>query len=135
MDELGAIRERKRQALEAQLGSSAGPAASAANGPVTLTDATFAQAVATHRALVVDCWAPWCGPCRLISPTIEALAKEYQGRITFGKLNTDENQEVPIQYGIMSIPTLLLFKDGELVDSMVGAVPRPYIEEKLKQLV
>jgi len=133
MDDLAEIRERKRQELQARL-SSAAPQP-AANGPITLTDETFEQAVASHRALVVDCWAPWCGPCRILSPTVETLAKDYRGRITFGKLNTDENQEVPMRYGIMSIPTLLFFKDGELVDTMVGAVPRPYIEEKLRLLV
>ena len=80
---------------------------------------------------VIDCWAPWCGPCRFVSPVIEELARDYVGKISFGKLNVDKNQRVATQYGIMSIPTLLVFKEGKLVDKIVGAMPRQMLEPKI----
>ena len=89
---------------------------SASNKPVDLTNATFIDAIQDHPLVVVDCWAPWCGPCRMVAPVIEELAQDYAGRILFGKLDIDENQTVATQYGIMSIPTLLVFKNGRLVD-------------------
>ncbi|MDG6220794.1 MAG: thioredoxin [Candidatus Thermoplasmatota archaeon] len=80
----------------------------------------------------MDCWASWCGPCMKLAPTIDELAQEYSGRVLFGKLNVDENRAVPSSFGVMSIPTLLVFKDGKLVDRLVGALPKQMIEEKLK---
>jgi len=82
------------------------------NKPVEMTDATFKEMIQNHPLVVVDCWAPWCGPCRMVAPIIEELSRDYVGRILFGKLDVDENREVSIQYDIMSIPTLLLFKNG-----------------------
>lgn len=99
--------------------------------PVTVTDATFEETVQNHPLVVVDCWAAWCGPCRMVAPIIEELARDYAGRILFGKLNVDENREVATQYQIMSIPTLLVFKDGKLVDRIVGAMPRQTLEPKV----
>ncbi|HID71407.1 MAG TPA: thioredoxin, partial [Thermoplasmata archaeon] len=81
---------------------------------------------------LVDFWAPWCGPCRMIAPVIEQLAKEYAGKVVFAKLNTDENRNTAMRFGIMSIPTLLVFKNGKLVDRIVGALPKPMLEHKLK---
>jgi thioredoxin 2 len=83
----------------------------------------------------VDCWAPWCGPCRIISPLLEQLASEYAGRLKVGKLNVDENPLTASQYAIQSIPTLLLFKDGQLVDRLVGALPRSEIERRLTSIL
>jgi thioredoxin len=102
-------------------------------GTVTLTDNNFAQAVAKYPALVVDCWAEWCGPCRMVGPIIDELAEQYQGQVVFGKLDVDHNQRVAAQHGIMSIPTLLLFKDGELAGSQVGALPKPALEAALRK--
>jgi len=99
--------------------------------PVEVTESNFAEFIRSHPLVVVDCWAPWCGPCRFVSPIIEELAKSYAGKILFGKLNVDENQGVALQYGIMSIPTLLVFKNGKLVDRIVGAMPRRMLEPKL----
>ncbi len=99
--------------------------------PVTVTDATFKETVQNHPLVVVDCWAAWCGPCRMVAPIIEELARDYAGRILFGKLNVDENQQVATQYQIMSIPTLLVFKNGKLVDRIVGAMPRQTLEPKV----
>jgi len=101
------------------------------NKPVDLTDGTFKDAVQNHPLAVVDCWAPWCGPCRFVSPIIEELARDYAGKIFFGKLNVDEHQAVAVQYGIMSIPTLLVFKNGVLVDKIIGAMPRRMLEPRI----
>ena len=86
-----------------------------------------------HPKLVVDCWAAWCGPCRMMGPVIDKLAKDYEGKVSFGKLNVDENQKAAQQFKVMAIPTLLFFKDGELVDQSVGLVPREDIETRMKK--
>ncbi|MEM3614628.1 MAG: thioredoxin [Nitrososphaerales archaeon] len=105
------------------------------NRPVEVSDATFDNFIAQYPVVVIDCWAPWCGPCRILSPVIDALASDYAGRVVFGKLNVDENPTVASQYGIMSIPTLLFARNGEVVDRLIGAVPRQIIEAKLKQIM
>ena len=98
---------------------------------IELKDATFDQVLKEHQLLVVDCWAAWCAPCKMVEPIIEELASEYKGRITFGKLNVDFNQSVASRFGVMSIPTLLIFKDGELVRQKVGAQPKETLEAEL----
>ncbi len=85
--------------------------------------------------LVVDLWAPWCGPCRALAPVIKELAKEYDGRIAVGKCNIDEEDELPRQFGVRNIPTLLFFKNGQLVDKFVGAASKNVIKEKLDALL
>jgi thioredoxin 1 len=102
------------------------------DAPVHIDDNSFDQIVAQHPLVVVDCWAPWCGPCRMLGPVIDQMAKEYAGKIVFAKLNTDENKQAAMKYGIMSIPTMLVFKNGELADRLVGALPKPVIEQKLQ---
>lgn len=87
------------------------------------------QVLNSKLPVLVDFWAPWCGPCRMLGPIIEDLSKEYDGRMLFAKVNTDENPETPGQYGIMSIPSLLLFKDGELVGRTVGVRPKPALKQ------
>jgi len=104
---------------------------SVANKPVDLTDATFKEAIQNHTLVVVDCWAPWCGPCLYVSPIVEEIARDYAGKIFFGKLNVDGNRRVAMQYSIMSIPTLLVFKNGRLVDQIIGAMPRQMLEPKI----
>jgi thioredoxin 1 len=87
------------------------------------------QVLNSKLPVLVDFWAPWCGPCRMLGPIIEDLSKEYDGRMLFAKVNTDENPDTPGQYGIMSIPSLLLFKDGELVGRTVGVRPKPALKQ------
>ncbi len=93
-------------------------------GPVTVTDDAFNSFINEYLLVVVDCWAPWCGPCRIVEPVIEGLAREYNGKVVFARLNIDENQKTALDYSIMSIPTMLIFKNGQLVDRPVGAMPK-----------
>ena len=93
------------------------------NKPLEINDENFDEIVSKYDIVVVDFWAPWCGPCRMVAPVIEELAKEMKGKVVFAKLNTDENPKMVTRYRIMSIPTLMLFKEGKLVDRVVGALP------------
>jgi thioredoxin len=104
--------------------------------PVTVTDTTFAREVLSIKGkpILVDCWAPWCGPCRMLEPTIKQLAAESGGRYVIAKLNTDENQRTASQYRIDGIPTMLVFKDGQLVDKLVGLQPKQTIASRLAAL-
>ena len=100
---------------------------------ITLTADNFEQEVLkSDIPVLVDFWAVWCGPCQMLAPTIEELAKEYEGRIKVGKVNVDEQPELSRKYGIMSIPTLILFKDGQIADQTMGVQPKENIEAMLK---
>ncbi len=108
----------------------------APSSPVDVTDRTFSAEVLTHQGpVLVDCWAPWCGPCRMVAPVLDQLASEYAGRIKIAKLNTDENPVTASQYGIQSIPTMLLFKNGQLTGQLVGAQPKQEIERQIQPLL
>ncbi len=103
---------------------------------VTLQDATFeTEVLKSDLPVLVDFWAVWCGPCKAIAPTVEELAKAYKGKVKIAKMDVDEHRNVPQQYGIRSIPTLLLFKGGHVVDTIIGAVPRSKLEESLKKVL
>ncbi len=104
--------------------------------PVDITDNTFNEEVLSYKGLVlVDCWAPWCGPCRMVAPVLEALAQKYSGKVKIAKLNVDENPGTASRYTVQSIPTMLLFKNGQKVDTLVGALPKADIEKHLLALM
>ena len=100
-----------------------------------LTDATFASELAAGKPLVVDFWAPWCGPCKMMLPIVDQLAEEYAGKVTIAKLNVDDNPETCEQFGIMNIPTMLFFKNGELVNRHVGASRKPDLQAIIDTLL
>ena len=101
---------------------------------INITEENFDQVVLkSETPVLLDFWAEWCGPCRMISPIIDELHQEFEGKAVIGKVNVDDNSEVPSQYGVRNIPTLLVFKGGEVVDKLVGAVPKSQILEKLEE--
>jgi len=130
-DELEAIKHRKLAELQKEAATKA--MMSSIIEPIVLTDSNFASEVSKYPIMLVDFWAPWCGPCRMVSPIIEQLSREYSGKVAFGKVNVDESQRIAASFGIQSIPTLMIFKGGKAVDVMVGALPKGQIEMKLKQ--
>jgi thioredoxin 1 len=128
--ELERIRLKKIEELKRSL-KQMKPENNLVKEPIEVTDINFNEVVRSSSLVVIDCWAPWCAPCRMMAPIIDEMAKDYAGKILFGKLNVDENLRVPSEYQIMSIPTFLVFKDGVLVDRIVGAMPRKILEQKL----
>jgi len=99
---------------------------------IHVTDDDFAQEIEQHPGLaMVDFWATWCGPCHMVAPIVQEIAKEYDGRVKVAKLDVDENQRVAMRFNVRSIPTILFFKNGKHVDTVVGAVPKAYLVEKL----
>lgn len=131
--ELDAIRARKLQELMRAAQASSPTRSAAGFQPIVVTDATFEAEIRKPGVILVDFWASWCGPCLRVAPTLEAIAKDQAGKMRLGKLNVDENPRTSERYGVMSIPTMLLFKDGKLVDGIVGALPRLQIEAVLKR--
>ncbi|MBT8377889.1 MAG: thioredoxin [Ignavibacteria bacterium] len=104
--------------------------------PVEITDDNFeSEVLKSDTPVLIDFWAVWCGPCKIIAPIVEELAQEYDGKIKVGKLDVDSNQQTSIKYGVRSIPTLLLFKDGNVKETIIGAVPKKLIVEKLNATV
>lgn len=104
--------------------------------PVNVTDYIFEDEVMSCPGpVLVDCWAPWCGPCRSLAPVLEKLASEYKGRLKVAKLNTDDNPKIAMKYHIRSIPTMLLFNNGKLLDTLVGALPKQEIERRIAAVV
>src|ERR1043166_9589117 len=134
------IDESKLGTSEARCGRCGERLTAAASGgeqdakPVTITDQTFEREVlaARGRPVLVDCWAPWCGPCRIIGPVMDQLAAESQGQYRITKLNVDDNPQVASRFQIASIPTMLIFKDGKLIERLVGVQPKPAIAERLR---
>lgn len=96
-----------------------------------ITDSSFQEILKSDKPVLVDFWAVWCGPCRTLGPIIEEVAADFEGRAVVGKVDVDNNQEISMQYGIRNIPTVLIFKNGEVVDKLVGVTPKEVIAEKL----
>ena len=99
---------------------------------VELTDSNFDETLKGHKLMLVDFWAPWCGPCRWVSPILEEIAKENAGKLVLGKLNTDENQQTAMRFNVQGIPTIMISQNGRIVDSVVGALPKEEIEKWIK---
>ncbi|RLI94521.1 MAG: thioredoxin [Candidatus Altiarchaeales archaeon] len=125
-DELEHLRKKRLEEIKAKM--------KYPKEPIKVDDKTLDEVVQRYPLMVIDCWAAWCMPCRIIEPVIEELAREYAGRVVFGKLNVDENRISAQRFGIMSIPTLLFFKNGKLVDLLVGAVPKEHIISKIQRI-
>ncbi|MGA2971043.1 MAG: thioredoxin [Candidatus Bathyarchaeia archaeon] len=125
MDELEQIREKKMRELMGQMSTPS------IDKPIVVSDRNFDQTVKNYPLVVIDCWAAWCAPCRAIAPVVEELAKEYSGKVVFGKLNVDENPETAQKFNVMAIPTLLVMKNGTEVDRIVGVLPKSQLEAKI----
>lgn len=142
-DELNEIFTKRMQDLSTRLSDNEGSSAYPSHhgrkttlaAPLILNDSNFAQAVEKYQLLVVDFWAPWCGPCRMLSPTIEQLARELAGKVVFGKLNVDENPRVAGAFEIQSIPTIAIFKNGQVVDGFIGVASKSQVESKVLEYV
>ena len=130
MDDIESIRQKRMQQLQESLEKKEFP-----SDPVTINDASFNEFVSKYPLVLVDCWAPWCGPCRMLSPVLDELATEMQGQVVFGKLNVDEEKMTAVKFGITSIPAMLIFKNGEYVDKLIGAVPKQNIIQKLQPYI
>jgi thioredoxin 1 len=129
LDELEEIRARKMRSLMNETSTQN------IEKPIVVSDRNFDQTLKTYPLVVVDCWAAWCAPCRAIAPIVDQLAKEYSGKVVFGKLNVDENPETTQRFGIMAIPTLLVMRGAKEVDRIVGALPKSQLEAKVKSLL
>lgn len=125
MDELEEIRAKKMRELMSQMSTPR------IEKPIVVSDRNFEQTVKSYPIVVVDCWAAWCAPCRAIAPIVDELAKQYSGKVVFGKLNVDENPETAQRFGIMAIPTLLVMKNAKEVDRVVGALPKNELEARI----
>ncbi|MDD1664664.1 MAG: thioredoxin [Methanomicrobiales archaeon] len=128
-DDLRRIREKKLEELKR--GFTEKPAAKPEGRVLVLDERQFPAAVRDHPYLVVDMWAPWCGPCKMVAPVIQDLSAEFAGRITFAKVNTDENQRIAMSYGISAIPTILFFQQGKLVEKVIGAYPKQMLRDRI----
>lgn len=129
-------RQAARSTHEPSAARREAPGSAAGSKPVTLSDATFDQVIgASHQPVLVDFWAPWCGPCRAVAPTVERLAQEFAGRAVVAKLNVDENPRTAQRFGIRSIPTLYVFRNGRVVERLVGVQPYPALRQTLARHV
>ena len=134
MDELEVIKKRKLEQMKEQyMKGEKNMSENLPNSPLEITDADIDNTIGKYDTIVIDCWAPWCGPCRMVGPVIDELAKELHGKVVFGKLNVDENPGTSMKHQIMSIPTLLVFKNGNLVDRLVGAYPKEELKKMLEK--
>lgn len=129
--ELEQIRKKKLQELKRGKDEGKDKDKGASGKPIKVTDETFPEIIAKYPLVVIDCWAPWCGPCNMVAPILDEIAKDYADKIVIGKLNVDNNQKTAMQYGIMSIPAMLIFKNGKLIDQVIGAMPKQLLEPKI----
>ena len=134
-DELEIIKRKKLEELKRRYTDGGKIMEDMPNTPIEISDADIDSKIKKYDTIVIDCWAPWCSPCRMIAPIIEELAKELQGKVVFGKLNVDNNQTTAMNYKIMSIPSLLVFNKGKLSDKIIGAMPKQMLIAKIKPYI
>jgi len=133
LDELDEIKKRKKEKMMSDMKKSVEPSVQFPDKPVVITDETMDAAAAQYPVFILDCWAEWCGPCRTIGPIIEELAREMKGKVVFGKLNVDQNMQTANKHRISAIPTMLVFKNGKLVDKIIGAYPKATLAGKIQK--
>jgi thioredoxin 1 len=133
LDELEEIKKKKLEKMMTDMNKANEPVVELPGKPIVVTDATLEKAANQYPILILDCWAEWCGPCRMIGPIIEELAGEMKGKVVFGKLNVDENMQTANKYKISAIPTLMVFKNGKLIDKLVGAYPKTTLTGKIQK--
>lgn len=133
MDELDEIKKKKMEKMMKDMNKPPAPSIELPDKPVIVTDDNIESMTSAYPLFILDCWAEWCGPCRMIGPIIEQLAAEMKGKAVFGKLNVDQNMQTANKYRISAIPTLMIFKDGKLIDKLVGAYPKPALTAKLQK--
>ena len=100
--------------------------------PIEITDSNYEEIISSGKPVIIDFWAEWCGPCRIIAPVVEEMANDYDGKVVVGKVDVDNNPSITAKFGVRSIPTLLIFKDGQVVDKQIGAVPKSILSKKLE---
>ena len=133
MDELEEIKKKKMEKMMSEINKPHEPTIEQPGKPIIITDATVDAASNQYPLLILDCWAEWCGPCRMLGPVIEGLADEYEGRAVIGKVNVDEEGELAMRYGVMNIPTVILFKNGREIDRKVGVMPGAVFTQALDE--
>ncbi|MEN6611096.1 MAG: thioredoxin [Methanoregulaceae archaeon] len=126
-DDLAQIREKRMQEMQEQREQKKSA------GVIPITGQNFSEVLAGSERLVIDFWAEWCGPCRRVGPIVEELSREFAGTITFAKCNTDENQNIAMQYGISAIPTIILYSRGKMVGQIIGAYPKDAFRDQIKK--
>ena len=131
MGELDEIREKKMKELEKKLLKNK----LAVDKPIEVTDKNFDQMIKDNPRVVVDFGAEWCMPCHMVAPVVEELAKEFAGKVTFGKMDVDQNRKTPMKFGVAAIPTLILFKNAKAADQVVGALPKQQLKERIQKLL
>ncbi len=134
-EEIARIKAKKLRAMEERIRASKERGGGVIDHPLTITDSSFMETVRKYPVVVVDCWAPWCAPCRMVSPVIDELARELAGKVVFAKLNVDENPRIAAEFAIMAIPTMFIFKNGEPVDVIQGALPKQLLEPRVRKWI
>jgi len=133
LDDLDEIKRKKMEKMMSEMNKPSAPTVQFPSKPVVVTDDTIDSAASQYPLFILDCWAQWCGPCRMLGPIIEELAREMTGKVVFGKLNVDENMKTANRHRISAIPTMLVFKNGKLVDKLVGAYPKASLSAKIQK--
>jgi len=133
LDELEEIKKKKMEKMMREMNKPDEPAIELPGKPIIVTDSSVDAAASQYPLLILDCWAEWCGPCRMIAPILEELAREMKGKVVFGKLDVDKNPQTANKYRISAIPTLMIFKNGKLIDKLVGAYPKPTLVAKIQK--